>query len=177
MKKLILSIVVLSGIAFSACSKKEMPQNEKNIENENVDIGAISSISINIPGPIIIIKAKPFRQIARTKRGKYCGCASCFGICDIDLEGGLDFADGIIVPDLATNMARIYFLDSLANFENEFAIDQNLTVPPAALSGTSINSLNLLIGEYSFQLQTDTLINNSNTYISYGFVDIDISHN
>jgi len=175
MKKLILFIVVLSGIAFYACSKKEVDQKEKKVETSKLDVAAISAISID--GPIIIIRAKPYRAVAANKKGKSCGCLACFGICDIHLGGGVDYTDGVIVPDLAINKARVYFLENLANFESEFAIDQNINIPPAALNGTGINNMNLLLGEYSFQSVTDTLIHNSTSYISYGFVDIDISHN
>jgi hypothetical protein len=126
----------------------------------------------NIPISETPISAKPYRQIDTNGAGKPCGCHACFGICDITISGG---PSGMIVYVHSSGThGRFYILNDLDNFESDFIIDENISVPTGALSGSAFSSVNVLAGEYEFTEYTETVYFGTQSYTSYGYVDVDL---
>jgi len=175
MKKLIIffiAIISSFSLILHSCNKSDLPpkNTDKKVATTEIIPSAPSA------GPIITIKFKPYRATThRPKDGKNCGCSFCFGACDFTIE--LEFPTMLINPDTSANTAEIYILSDLPNAESTFGIDGLLSVPSSYLSGTGLNSLTLLTGEYVYYPETEVFTINSVTYTSYGHVTVNITDN
>jgi hypothetical protein len=159
--------MVIIGIStFISCDKSDPTATGQKIleKSSKREIG---------PGPIIVIKAKPYRQTHNRKRdGKDCGCNTCFGICDVRIGGGIGFTTIIIQLNQETNLSTIYFTESLSNFDTEFGIDNDIIIPTEALVNTDISSLILKKGIYSFVEDNSYISMGDSTYHTYGYVSV-----
>lgn len=165
----ILMAVVLGTVA---CNERAEITEKNNVPFDP------STIAVEEGGPKIKIKGKPYRAVEVRERDlKKCECKFCFGICDVGIEIELDLKDFGLVADLPNNKADIYVLENLPNAETEFGIDLDLNIPSSYLQGSGLNQLTLLQGLYTYTPQIDTIIIDNISYVSYGKVNVDISHN
>ena len=169
MKNLILKLsisVLVIGLILSSCNKQE--------EIDNANINSSIEASSLAPGiPMLKITARPYRKTTKRKRdGKNCGCAFCFGVCDFGIGFEIGSANVYVDPIINDGKSRIYFAEQLPNFESEFGIDEDLTIPNEAIENTNINSLIIKEGIYEFHEVSGTIIYDDMTVQTYGFVDV-----
>lgn len=122
------------------------------------------------------LTGKLYRAIAiRPRDGKPCGCAACFGICNVKwVEDSTESYNIDIVFNVAPGKARIYFPIALSNAENEFGIDSDLVLPSSIVPANYSNG-KLKCGLYSYNFNDVNYTYNGETKISYGYVDVDFA--
>ena len=157
---LVLPLCIAIGIAMEPISgNSHFSTLNSNFENE-------------VSGPKISVKGKLHRGIEnRPRDGKECNCKHCFGVCDLSIEVSYTWDRIIIEPSGGVaGQSKIYFLDNPAEAESAFVIDNDLSLPSGALTGTTLASVILKQGEYQYN---DTIISinvDGQLVTSYGSV-------
>ena len=164
MKPIALFILTLL-LTFTSCLKSNNEQMEGKFPIKK---------KTRAEKPYIKVKAKPHRQNGERKdHGGPCECEFCFGLCEIKVGVGWKFKSVAIKPT-TDSTAKLHFLETLDETDEDFYVDNSVSIPAEALEGTGISSVSILPGIYLYDETQGTIYIDGDPYTTYGFITVKI---